>query len=57
MSEHAWSLENIAAGPGQPMDKAIRGDIVIPERTTFYGSREIGVRAPGGFTVVFAAKA
>ena len=30
-----WSLENLennATGPGQPMDKAIRGDIVIPER-------------------------
>jgi hypothetical protein len=27
-----WSLENVPAGPGQPMDKAIRGDISIPER-------------------------
>ena len=37
---------------------AVRGcEIVVPERTTFHGSREIGVRAPGGFTVLFAAKA
>jgi len=31
-------------------------DIVIPERRTSYGSHEIGVRAPGGVTVVFSAK-
>jgi hypothetical protein len=31
-------------------------DVVIPERRTFYGTHEIGVRAPGGVTVVFAAK-
>jgi len=31
-------------------------DVVVPERRTFYGSHEIGVRAPGGVTVVFAAK-
>jgi len=30
--------------------------IVMPERTTFYGMREIGVYEPGGHTVVFAAK-
>jgi outer membrane protein assembly factor BamD (BamD/ComL family) len=28
----AWSLENVAASPGQPVDKAIRGNISIPER-------------------------
>jgi len=28
--------------------------IVVPERTTFYGSREIGARAPCGTLVVFA---
>lgn len=39
-----------------PIRDAVRGcDVVIPERTTFYGAREIGVRAPGGFVVVFAA--
>jgi len=29
--------------------------IAMPERTTFYGMREIGVFAPGGHVVVFAA--
>ncbi len=28
----------------------------LPERTTFYGMREIGVREPGGHIVVFAAR-
>jgi len=31
--------------------------IVMPERITFYGMREIGVSEPSGHTVVFAAKA
>jgi uncharacterized glyoxalase superfamily protein PhnB len=31
-------------------------DVVIPERRTFYGTHEIGVRAPGGVTVLFSAK-
>jgi hypothetical protein len=31
--------------------------IALPERLTFYGMREIGVREPSGHTVVFAAKA
>jgi hypothetical protein len=40
-----------------PILTAVRGcDIAVPERTTFYGMREIGVRAPGGFLVVFAAR-
>ncbi len=40
-----------------PIKEAVRGcEIVVPERTTFYGSREIGVRAPGGFTVLFSAR-
>jgi hypothetical protein len=30
--------------------------IVMPERTTFYGMREIGLFEPGGHTVVFAAR-
>ncbi len=29
-------------------------EITVPERVTFYGMREIGVRAPGGHTVIFA---
>ncbi|PWU11374.1 MAG: hypothetical protein C5B51_02745 [Terriglobia bacterium] len=30
--------------------------ITMPERTTFYGMREIGVFEPGGHVVVFAAR-
>lgn len=30
--------------------------IALPERTTFYGMREIGVFEPGGHTVVFATR-
>ena len=30
--------------------------ILMPERVTFYGMREIGVSEPGGHTVVFASK-
>ncbi len=29
--------------------------VAVPERTTFYGMREIGVREPNGHFVVFAA--
>jgi len=29
-------------------------EVVVPERKTFYGSREIGGREPGGSLVVFA---
>lgn len=32
-------------------------NIALPERTTFYGMREIGVVDPGGHTVIFAARA
>jgi hypothetical protein len=49
-----WSLENIAAGPGQPMDKAIRGDIVIPERNmtaTFTLRRNTDKDLPASHTV------
>lgn len=30
--------------------------VVVPERVTFYGMREIGVQEPGGHLIVFAAK-
>lgn len=30
--------------------------IALPERTTFYGMREIGVREPSGHVVIFAAR-
>lgn len=29
-------------------------DPVVPRRTTFYGAKEIGVREPGGYLVMFA---
>lgn len=31
-------------------------DIVMPERKTFYGMREVGVFEPGGHIVIFAAR-
>jgi len=31
-------------------------EVVVPERVTFYGMREIGIREPGGHLLVFAAK-
>ncbi len=31
--------------------------IAMAERTTFYGMREIGIREPGGHTIIFAAHA
>jgi uncharacterized glyoxalase superfamily protein PhnB len=30
--------------------------ILMPERVTFYGMREIGVSEPGGHTAIFSAK-
>jgi len=30
--------------------------VVVPERVTFYGMREIGIQEPGGHLLVFAAK-
>lgn len=29
-------------------------EVVVPERTTFYGAHELGVREPGGSVVIFA---
>ena len=29
---------------------------VVPERTTFYGAREIGLRSPCGHVLIFAAR-
>jgi uncharacterized glyoxalase superfamily protein PhnB len=35
--------------------QAMKGaEIVIPERTTFYGSREIGIKDPAGHIATFA---
>lgn len=37
--------------------KAVKGaQVVVPDRTTFYGMREIGVLDPGGNLVLFAQK-
>jgi uncharacterized glyoxalase superfamily protein PhnB len=41
--------ETIAALRGAP--------VVMPERTTFYGSKEIGVTDPGGHVITFAQMA
>ena len=30
------------------------GDVFLPERTTFYGAREIGIRDPAGHFLTFA---
>jgi uncharacterized glyoxalase superfamily protein PhnB len=39
----------------QPIKAAIQGmEIYLPERTTFYGSREIGVKDPAGHFIAFA---
>jgi hypothetical protein len=39
----------------QPIKAAIQGmEIYLPERTTFYGSREIGVKDPAGHYITFA---
>lgn len=39
-----------------PFLEAAQGcEITVPERRTFYGAHEVGVRAPGGAVVVFAA--
>lgn len=41
-----------------PVLQAVVGcDVAVPERTTFYGMREVGVRAPGGCVLLFAARA
>lgn len=38
-----------------PILTALAGaDVVVPERTTFYGAREIFVREPGGHVVGFS---
>jgi len=38
-----------------PIKAAVQGmDIYMPERTTFYGSREIGVKDPAGHFITFA---
>jgi uncharacterized glyoxalase superfamily protein PhnB len=37
------------------IEKRLEGiEPVVPKRTTFYGAKEIGVREPGGYVVVFA---
>jgi uncharacterized glyoxalase superfamily protein PhnB len=39
-----------------PIRQALAGlEPLFPERTTFYGAREVGVRDPAGNAVIFAA--
>ncbi len=45
----------IEVGDVAAIERALAGcEIVVPRRKTFYGADEIGVRAPGGHTVLFA---
>jgi len=39
------------------LERVKGGEVLVPERTTFYGMREIVVREPGRHVVGFAAKA
>jgi uncharacterized glyoxalase superfamily protein PhnB len=38
------------------LQRAAGAEVLIPERTTFYGMREIVVREPGGHVLGFAAR-
>jgi catechol 2,3-dioxygenase-like lactoylglutathione lyase family enzyme len=38
------------------LERVKGADVLVPERTTFYGMREIWVREPGGNVVGFAAR-
>lgn len=37
-------------------ERVMGAEVVVPERVTFYGMREIGIQHPGGHLLVFAAK-
>ena len=40
----------------EEIEKKLEGvEVVVPRRETFYGAREIWVRAPGGHVVAFAS--
>lgn len=39
---------------GETLTRLSAYPITMPERTTFYGMREIGIREPGGHIVIFA---
>jgi len=45
----------VKVGDLEDVNRRLRGArLLFPERTTFYGAREIGARAPCGTVVVFA---
>jgi uncharacterized glyoxalase superfamily protein PhnB len=45
-----FEVENLEA-----VKAAVKGaEVVLPERTTFYGAREIGIKDPGGHHLTFA---
>ena len=47
----------VEVGDFEDVKRRLEGyPIVMPERVTFYGMREIGVAEPNGHTVVFAAR-
>lgn len=37
-------------------DRVAGAEVIAPERVTFYGMREIGIKEPGGHLLIFAAK-
>jgi hypothetical protein len=41
---------------GDALERVKGADVVVPERTTFYGMREIWVREPGRHVLGFAAR-
>lgn len=41
---------------GDALERVKGADVVVPERTTFYGMREIWVREPGRTVLGFAAR-
>ena len=52
--EPATNLYIEVKGLDEIIQRLAGANIVVPERKTFYGAREIGVAEPGGNLVVFA---
>jgi uncharacterized glyoxalase superfamily protein PhnB len=56
-ANHSRSALFVEVEDLEDVKKRLEGyPIAMPERTTFYGTNEIGVFEPGGHTVIFAAK-
>lgn len=50
--QHSFILKSMILKPSKPRPPAWTS--IIPERTTFYGSREIGIKDPAGHFITFA---